>query len=60
MGNEVLVCDNCGNGFVWSSEEQTIYKERGLDRPKYCPICRGMKEAEQRFLEMQKQKKRSR
>jgi len=38
-------CENCQNRFVWSQEEQDLYRERGLAEPKYCPICRGMMEA---------------
>ncbi len=49
MQDQVLTCQQCGNEFVWSKEEQLIYKERGLSSPKYCPICRGMLEAERRF-----------
>lgn len=45
---KVLVCENCGNEFVFSKEEQDIYRERGLADPSHCPICRGMFEAQAR------------
>lgn len=45
MKYQTLTCENCQNQFVWSVEEQELYKERGLTEPKYCPICRGMMEA---------------
>lgn len=43
-----LTCENCGNSFVWSSEEQELYMRRNLEMPKYCPICRGIMEARSR------------
>lgn len=48
MNYQTIKCKNCGNDFVWSSEEQTIYNERGLPMPDYCPICRGIIEARSR------------
>lgn len=40
-----IQCKNCGNNFVWSEEEQRLYKQRGLVQPEYCAICRGIIEA---------------
>lgn len=48
MNYQTIKCKNCGNSFVWSSEEQIIYQERGLSMPDYCPICRGIIEARNR------------
>lgn len=45
MNYKTIKCKNCGNNFVWSSEEQEIYSKRGLGSPEYCPICRGIIEA---------------
>lgn len=45
---QTLKCANCGNNFVWSGEEQELYKQRGLPKPEYCPICRGIMEARSR------------
>lgn len=45
---KTIRCENCGNNFVWSLEEQQIYQSRGLESPKYCPICRGIIEARER------------
>lgn len=42
---QTITCENCGNKFVWSAQEQGLYKQRGLAAPKYCPICRGIMEA---------------
>ena len=45
MNYQTIKCKNCGNSFVWSSEEQELYKMRGLVAPEYCAICRGIIEA---------------
>lgn len=42
MTYKTIKCKNCGNNFVWSEEEQTLYAQRGLPAPEYCPICRGI------------------
>lgn len=43
--DKTIVCTQCGNDFIWSSDEQVVYTERGLSAPSYCPICRGIIEA---------------
>lgn len=48
MNYLTIKCEQCGNDFVWSVEEQQLYARRGLDAPKYCPICRGIIEARAR------------
>lgn len=45
---QVLVCENCGKEFVFSSHEEALYNERNLENPKFCPICRGLFEAEKK------------
>ncbi len=45
MNYQTIKCKNCGNNFVFSSEEQELYLKRGLSGPEYCPICRGIIEA---------------
>lgn len=45
---KTIKCRNCGNEFVWSVEEQALYRARKLDAPEYCPICRGMMAARDR------------
>lgn len=49
-----IKCKNCGNNFVWSEEEQVIYKQRNLTSPEYCPICRGIIEARSRDVKRSK------
>lgn len=40
--DEVLVCRECGNEFVFSGNEQAFYAERGfLNRPRRCQECRA-------------------
>jgi len=45
MTYKTIKCKNCGNSFVWSQEEQELYKQRELPPPEYCAICRGIIEA---------------
>jgi len=54
MKYQTLKCANCNSNFVWSQEEQELYKKRGLDAPQYCPICRGIIEARARDNARQK------
>lgn len=50
MKYKTIKCDNCGNNFIFSLEEQELYKKRGLSDPAYCPICRGIIEAKSRDI----------
>lgn len=43
-----IKCKNCENDFVFSGEEQSLYKQKGIPAPEYCPICRGIIEAKER------------
>lgn len=45
MNYKTLKCQNCNNTFVWSAEEEELYKKRDLLEPGLCPICRGIIEA---------------
>ncbi len=40
--NKVIKCKKCGQDFVWASEEQVFYKEKGLKSPTFCLICRSI------------------
>lgn len=35
-----LVCADCGRDFLFSSDEQAYFFERGLAKPKRCNSCR--------------------
>ncbi len=49
MKDTTLICQNCGNEFVFSADEQAFYASKGLEAPKYCPICRSIKAQEKRI-----------
>ncbi len=39
--DETIVCQDCGQEFVFTAGEQAFYKEKGLqNKPKRCPECR--------------------
>lgn len=44
--DKTLVCQDCGNEFVFTAGEQAFYKEKGLDNePKRCKECREKRKA---------------
>ena len=44
--DKTLVCQDCGNEFVFTAGEQEFYKEKGLDNePKRCVECRRARKA---------------
>lgn len=44
--DKTLVCQDCGNEFVFTAGEQDFYKEKGLDNePKRCKECRNRRKA---------------
>ncbi|MDD6264130.1 MAG: zinc-ribbon domain-containing protein [bacterium] len=44
--DKTLVCQDCGNEFVFTAGEQEFYKEKGLDNePKRCKECRNRRKA---------------
>lgn len=47
MEDRTLVCEDCGQEFVFSREEQEFYAARGFQAPKRCRPCR-VKRKEQR------------
>jgi ribosomal protein L33 len=49
MKDKTLICSDCGQEFVWTEGEQKFYLEKGLNQPKFCPICRGKRQAEEKF-----------
>ncbi len=48
MRGEVIECVECGRAFVWSYGEQRFYRERGLDQPKRCEVCRERRKSQRR------------
>lgn len=46
--DRTLVCEDCGNEFVFSADEQAFFAEKGFENePKRCKSCR-MKRKQQR------------
>lgn len=44
--DKTLVCQDCGEEFVFTAGEQAFYKEKGLEHePKRCKACRDKKKA---------------
>jgi rubrerythrin len=39
--DQVIICQQCGQNFVWTEEEQDFYRQKGLRKPNRCPICRA-------------------
>ena len=47
--DEKLVCEDCGNEFVFTAGEQEFYAEKGLvNKPKRCPECRQARRKQHR------------
>ncbi|GAA0746929.1 zinc-ribbon domain-containing protein [Clostridium oceanicum] len=40
MADKTLVCQDCGNEFVFTEGEQEFYNEKGFQEPKRCTECR--------------------
>jgi len=47
-GDKVLECEDCKQEFAWTKGEQEFYESKKLPEPKYCLICRGKYEAQER------------
>lgn len=39
--DQQLQCAECGQGFVFSAEDQEFYQQKRYSTPKRCPICRA-------------------
>ncbi len=49
MEDKTLICEECGQEFVFTAGEQEFYKEKVFDNePKRCKDCRDKKKAERR------------
>lgn len=49
MPDKTLVCQDCGQEFVFTESEQNFYQERGFQEPKRCKPCRDKRKAQKRF-----------
>lgn len=43
-----LTCQDCGNEFIWTEDDQRFYHDKNLDPPRFCLICRARHRAMQR------------
>jgi CxxC-x17-CxxC domain-containing protein len=41
MEDKTLVCEDCGQEFLFSEKEQEFYAMRGFQEPKRCKPCRS-------------------
>jgi len=39
--DKIIICQDCGQEFVWTLGEQGFYEEKGLKEPVRCPMCRA-------------------
>ena len=45
--DKTIVCDDCGQEFIFSVREQEFYEEKGFNNePKRCKECRDKRKAE--------------
>ena len=43
---KTLTCQDCGQGFTFTAEEQEFFSSKGYSEPKRCPTCRQARKAE--------------
>lgn len=48
--DKVIVCQDCGQEFAFTADEQEFYVAKKLAEPKYCMVCRGKYAARERDL----------
>jgi CxxC-x17-CxxC domain-containing protein len=41
-----LTCQDCGQSFTFSAEDQEFFAMKGYSEPKRCPACRSARKAE--------------
>ena len=52
--DRLMACQDCGENFVWSADEQEFFAQKGFtDPPKRCAECRRQKKA--RYAEREQQ-----
>jgi len=45
MKDRIIKCQDCEQEFPWTVGEQEFFKEKGLEEPTRCMICRATKKA---------------
>jgi len=43
-----LKCQDCGNEFIFTEDDQQFYRAKNLEFPKFCLICRARHRAMER------------
>ncbi len=44
--DKTLTCQDCGQPFTFTAEEQEFFSSKGYSEPKRCPTCRQARKAE--------------
>jgi len=44
--DKTLTCQDCGQSFTFSAEDQEFFATKGYSEPKRCPSCRQARKAE--------------
>jgi CxxC-x17-CxxC domain-containing protein len=44
--DKTLTCQDCGQSFTFSADDQEFYAGKGYSEPKRCPACRAARKAE--------------
>lgn len=50
MDSKTLTCQDCGQSFEFTAEEQQFFAEKGFQDPKRCPNCRRQKKDSRRLV----------
>lgn len=45
MPDLTLICGDCHNEFIWTTDDQSFYATKGLEKPIFCLICRSKRKA---------------
>lgn len=43
MPKQVIKCQDCGEEFIFSENDQKFYQEKGFQPPKRCKNCRNIR-----------------
>ena len=52
--DKILTCQDCGNEFIFTQEQQEFFSDRGFPDPIRCPACRKLKK--QRYIGRQNER----
>lgn len=47
--DKTLTCQDCGQSFTFSADDQEFFAGKGYSEPKRCPDCRQLRKAERGF-----------